>query len=302
MTGTTAIPRARGRRRNLAAYLFVLPYGIFLVGIGFLPTAYALTLSFFDTTGKTNIFNGLENWKLVLSDYRLVQSVIHVLSFVGIWLPMMAFCVILMAVLLHARPGWFSTTMRMVYYLPGAIVGTTAVLLWLFMFDPSISPFGILLHAVGLTDTYSVLSAPRLPLAFALMSFFSSAGGWVVVLYGALNSIPKEILEAAEIDGCTALQMVLKIKLPMIAKNVVFMLILSFSGGFQLFIEPNLISTSTSGAIATSDWAVNQISYIYAFTLLNFGAAAALSSCLLALSLAVALWLIYRTDFYRIDV
>lgn len=302
MTTSINSPRPRAKRRNLAGYLFVLPYAIFLIGIGFLPTVYALTLSFFNTRGKTNVFNGLENWSLVLSDYRLVRSVLNVLSFVGIWLPMMAVGVIVMAVLLHARPGWFSTTMRMVYYLPGAIVGTTAVLLWLFMFDPTISPFGILLRAIGLKDTYGVLSGPRLPLAFALMGFFSSAGGWVVVLYGALNSIPKEILEAAEIDGCTPLQMVLRIKLPMIAKNVVFMLILSFSGGFQLFIEPNLISTSTSGAIATSDWAVNQISYIYAFTLLNFGAAAALSTCLLALSLAMALWLIYRTDFYRIDV
>ena len=294
------IPRSR-RRTEWAPYAFVLPYLLLLLAFGVFPILYALGLSFFETGGQANHFAGLANYRKVLGDYRLGQSVLNVMSYIGLWLPAMALGVTGLALLLHARPGRLSSALRLVYYLPGAVSGTAAVLLWLFMLEPQISPFGPLLRVLGFTQGYDVLAARNLPVVFAVMAFFASAGGWIVVLYGALTSIPGEVLEAARIDGCTDMQLATRIKLPMVSKNAVFMLVLSFAAGFQLFVEPALVNKTTLGAVASGDWAINQIAYSYAFTRLDFGGSSALSTLLLLVGLIVALWLVFRTDFYRVD-
>jgi len=286
----------------LTPYIFVAPYLVFLLAFGVLPAAYALIISFFKTTSASgDVFVGLGNYIRVLNDYRMWPSVVNVATFLVLWLPAMLIGVTLLALLLHARPGRFSSAMRLIYYLPGAVSGAAAVLLWLFMLDPNVSPFAVFLKARGFTTLSDALSGPNLAVAIAIMAFTAGAGSWIVVLYGALTSIPSEVLEAATVDGCTPVQLALNIKLPMVSRNLVFMIILSFAGGFQLLIEPQLVNQITQGSVNSKTWSINQIAYSYAFDLSNFGAAAAISTCLLLVSLMVALWIIYKTDFYRVD-
>lgn len=290
------------QRKSLAPFLLCSPYLVFLGVFGIFPVFYAFYLSFMNTRGKVDTFAGLENYSRMVSDYRLGQSLINIGTFLGIWLPLMTLVVVTLALLLHARPGRVSGILRMVYYLPGAVSGTAGVLMWLFMFNPNISPFGSILRALGFQTSYSILRLPTLPIVFSVMLLFTGAGGWIVVLSGALTSIPTEIIEAARVDGCNSFHLVRYIKLPLILKNIVFMLILSFAGGFQLFVEPTLISRATLATVASSDWSINQIAYNYAFNRLDFGTASAISSVLLMISLLIALGMIFRTSFYRIDV
>ena len=88
------------------------------------------------------------------------------------------------------------------YYLPGALAGAASVLVWLFMLDPSVSPGSFLLRHVLGADLFVESIAPgHLPFIFAMIAFWTGAGGWIVVMYGALNTIPHELEEAARIDG-----------------------------------------------------------------------------------------------------
>lgn len=290
------------RSKNRASFLFVTPYLIFLAAFGIFPVVYAVFLSFMNTRGKVDFFVGFENYVRMANDYRLGQSLLNVGRFLSVWLPAMTLIVVTLALLLHARPGRVSGVLRMIYYLPGAVTGTSAVLMWLFMFEPRISPFKPILEALNIQTAYNILRVPNLPFVFSIMLIFAGAGGWIVVLYGALNSIPNEIIEAALVDGCDSWSLVRFIKLPLITKNIVFMLILSFAGGFQLFVEPALVHKATLGAVASGDWTLNQIAYGYAFTRLDFGTASAISTMLLLLSLVIALFMIFRTNFYQIDV
>jgi multiple sugar transport system permease protein len=293
-------PSRRPRRKvNVTAYLFALPYVALLLLVGVFPTVYALVLSFLEPRGGG--FAGFANYLVVLGDYRFGQTILNVLSFIAIWLPLMVGGVLLVSFLLDVRPGQFSNALRTIYYLPGAVSSTAAVLLWISILDPTVSPFSWLLAPLGKGDVFGVVNAIGLPTVFSMMAFLAGAGGWIVVMGGALSSISAEIIEAARIDGCNNLQLALKIKLPLILKNVVFMLILSFSSGFQLFAEPQIISAASSGTIATANWTPNQLAYTYAFGLGNFGVGAALSSLLTLVGVLIALWMIFKTDFYRTD-
>ncbi len=286
------------KRINVTPYFFALPYLILLLVVGIAPTIYALVLSFLSSK---KAFVGLTNYMTVLTDYRFFQTVLNVLSYIAIWLPMMVLGVLLIAFLLDVRPGGFSNGLRSIYYLPGAVSGTAVVLLWLSVLDPSVSPFAFALAPLNQGDVFGVVNKIGLPTVFALMAFTSGAGGWIVVMSGALSGISQEILEAARIDGCDNWQLAWRIKLPLIIKNVIFMLILSFSGGFQLFAEPQIISAASSGTIATTNWTPNQLAYTYAFGLGNFGAGAALSSLLMLAGIIIALIMIFKTDFYRTE-
>lgn len=119
-------------------------------------------------------------------------------------------------------------------------------------------------------------------------------------MYGALNSIPDEILEAARIDGASTLQIALRIQIPMITKWIAYMLILAFAVSTQLFVEPQLVSLASWGMIPDS-WSPNQLSYQYAFQAGDFNGAAALSIDLLVLGLACAALVVFRTGLFDRD-
>ena len=76
------------------------------------------------------------------------------------------------------------------------------------------------LHFSNLAQT---IYTPHLPAIFAVIAFWTGAGGWIVVMTGALNNISDEVIDSAKIDGANALQLALRIKLPLIKKWVVYM-------------------------------------------------------------------------------
>ena len=106
-------------------------------------------------------------------------------------------------------------------------------------------------------------------------------------MYGALNNIPHEVLEAARIDGAGAWQTARRIQIPMLRKWIVYMVILAFAGGTQLFVEPQLLSQASVG-VAGRDYSLNQLSYDFAFQNNNVNTAAAISVELLVVGLVVA--------------
>ena len=173
--------------------------------------------------------------------------------------------VVALALLLHGRASRASSTFRFLYYIPGALAGAASVLVWLFMLDPSVSPGSFLLHHVLGADLFVESIAPgNLPFIFAMIAFWTGAGGWIVVMYGALNTIPTELEEAARIDGAGPVTIALRLKLPLIRKWIAYMAILSFATGTQLFVEPQLVNQASLGLVPDT-WSSNQLAYQLAF-------------------------------------
>ena len=109
------------------------------------------------------------------------------------------------------------------------------------------------------------------------------------------------MLEAAELDGAGPVQTALRVKLPLIKKWVVYMLIVSFAGGTQLFAEPELFSQATHGILVSNAWSPNQLATSLAFLSDNFNYAAAISVDLLVIASICAGLLVFRTRLLRED-
>lgn len=307
-TAAKPVPRqaAARRRRALsffkAGHLFVLPYLFFMFVFGLGPALYAVVVSFSKFQfGRPLLFQaGLGNFTTAFTHYRFWPAFQNVLGYLALSLPVALLGVIGLALLLHARPSRLADGVRTIYFRPGAVTGPALVLVAIFMLDPNVSPFRPLLSAMGMEALINVIRPQRLVLLFTLVTFFAGAGGWIAIFYGALNSISVEVVEAAVIDGCGAWELASRIKLPLILPYVWYMLILSFAGNVQLFAEPQLIGAALPGVIGPS-WSPNLLSYDFAFTLGNFGAAAAVSLVLLAIGLIAAYLVITFTDFYQTD-
>jgi multiple sugar transport system permease protein len=173
-------------------------------------------------------------------------------------------------------------------------------MVWLFVLDPSVSPVSFLLRAMGFDVFGQVVAPGHLPVLFTLIAFWTGAGGWIVVMHGALNNIPHEVIEAARIDGASAWQTARRIQIPMLRKWIVYMMILAFAGGTQLFVEPQLLAQASVG-VAGRDYSLNQLSYDFAFQNNNVNTAAAVSVELLVVGLVVAALFVARSGFFDAD-
>jgi multiple sugar transport system permease protein len=289
------------RKRNLRASrgaLFVVPYLPFLIVFGILPMIYALYLA---VTTDTGGFAGISNFTRTIRDYRFLPAFEHILLYTSVWLGSLIVIVVGLALLLHGRANRVSTTFRFLFYIPGALAGAASVLVWLFMLDPSVSPGSFLVRNVLGANLFVESIAPaRLPFVFAMIAFWTGAGGWIVVMHGALNTIPHELEEAARMDGAGPITIALRLKLPMIRKWVAYMTILSFATGTQLFVEPQLVNQASLGLVPDT-WSSNQLAYQMAFRYGDFNGAAAVSIDLIIIGLVAAVLIVKRTGLFKGD-
>jgi multiple sugar transport system permease protein len=289
-------------RRTLSAYLFALPYLLFMLAFGLGPGLYAFLISFADfKKGVPQYFAaGFKNYIVAYKDFRFAFTMGNIAEFLVVSVPLGIALVVVIALLLHMRPGRLASALRTLYFIPGAVTGPALILLAIFMFSPMMSPFGFIQRALGF-ESFDLLIAPsRLPVIFTVIGFFSGAGMWIAIQYGALEGVSTEILEAAKIDGCNAWQQALYIKFPLIRPYVIYQFILIFAGNVQLFVEPQLMGTTWINANVPQQWSPNQLAYSFAFDLGNFGAAAALSLLMLVIGLGAAYFVIRWTGFFDI--
>ena len=94
------------------------------------------------------------------------------------------------------------------------------------------------------------------------VAFSSGTGSWVVIQYGSLRSIPREVLEAARVDCCNRWKLAIKIKIPMISRYIGYMGILLTASAIQIYTEPALLKKI---GLPSNWWSLNQVAYSYAF-------------------------------------
>jgi len=275
--------------------LMFLPYFVLLVMFAIVPIVMAASVSM--EKSMTNPDGLFGNYLFVLQDFRFLPAVINVSLFLLIYLPAMLIVVAGLSLLLDSIQSRYTVPLRLAYLVPAGITGSVAILVWYFMLEPTYSPFAAIFAEFGWTQGTDIFNASNLIYIFALMTFFTGAGNWIVIQYGSLQSIPDDVLEAARIDGANAFQIAFQIKLPLIRKYLIYMLILVMAAGLQIFVEPYLISSSVYPGIA-KDWSLNQLGYTLAFLGSNLGAATALSLMLLLVMVGLALIVIFRTDFF----
>ncbi|NDA80260.1 MAG: sugar ABC transporter permease [Actinobacteria bacterium] len=283
------------RDSSVVGWLMFLPFLLFFVLFSIVPIILALRESLLPS--YKNEAGGFQNFKIVLDDFRFVAAAKNTFLYVLLTVPVMTLVVLFLALLLDIYRSKWHQYVRLAYLIPGCYVGAAGVLVWYAALEPQVGPFRAVLNFLGYDKQADIFNPGHLVVIFALMSVVANAGGWIIVQYGGLQEISDEILEAAKLDGCNQFQLATKIKLPLVKKNVVYMVILVVAASVQLFAEPYIVNSAIFFGLA-KDWSLNQLSYTLAFAEGDFSSASAISVMLLIICLIAALFLIFRTKFF----
>lgn len=258
-----------------------------------IPLAYAIGLSFFAdrVTGggvlgiRTTVFVWFENYLDVLNDPQLISGLGHMALYGIIAVPLTLGLALLFALLLDSPGARLRRFGRTVIFVPYAVPGIVGALLWGFMYLPSTSPFSFVTRSLGL-GTIPFLDQQGIYGAIANISIWGGIGFNMLVIFTALQSIPRELIEAARLDGAGEIQIALRVKVPLVRPALILTGIFGLLGALQLYGEPTVLKPLTT--TITSTWAPLMTIYQNAFALDNLpAAAAAAASIVLSLGTAI---------------
>jgi multiple sugar transport system permease protein len=273
----------KGTAPRLAPYAFVAPAVVLFTLLMLIPVGYTVFLSFqkSEVSGlglgpgeRKQVFAGLANYVSGLTDPTFLSSLLRVLLYSAILVPVMLGLALLFALLLDAERVGLQRFARLSIFLPYAVPTVIASLLWGFLYLPTVSPFPAILSRLG-------LSMPNLFATHTVLFSVANIGVWggtgfnMIVIYTALRAMPTELYEAARIDGASQVQIALRIKIPMVSPALVLTGVFSIIATLQVFNEPQTLAPLTN--TISPDWMPLMKIYDLAFNDNNAYAAAALS-------------------------
>ena len=289
----------------MAPYAFVTPAVVLYVLVLLVPIGYTLYMSVEKTQvsglglgagARRQVFAGFSNYASALTDAPFLSSLLRVVIYSLILVPVMLGLALLFALLLDARRVRFQRFSRLSIFLPFAVPTVIASLLWGFLYLPTVSPFPSILSKVG-------LSMPNLFATHVALLSVANIGVWggtgfnMIVMYTALRAVPSELYEAARIDGASQWQIALRIKIPMIAPALVLTGVFSLIATLQVFNEPQTLAPLTN--TISPDWMPLMRVYDLAFNDNNSYEAAALS-VIIAVVMFVGSYFLLRASNKRV--
>ncbi|MEU9891195.1 sugar ABC transporter permease [Sphaerisporangium sp. NPDC051011] len=268
----------RGVRRNLTAYGFLCAALICFAFFSWYPMVREFLLSF----QKTNFVGppewvGLENFRTVIDDSAFAPAWINTAAFTGLAL-IVGYAVPFVAAIVLNELRHAKAYLRFVVYLPVMLPPAVAVLLFKWFYDPGPGLFNQILDFVHLPGLSWLDSTSTALISLVLVSTWMNLGTGTLIYLAALQSIPGELYEAAELDGAGLFKRVWHVTIPQTKLILLVMLLLQIVATMQVFIEPFLL---TGGGPENATVTVAYLMYQYAFSFGNFGGGGALGLMLM---------------------
>ncbi|BDZ46136.1 carbohydrate ABC transporter permease [Naasia aerilata] len=271
--------------------MFLSPAILLFVAFLLVPILYAIYLSVMAMRVdggafgvRRLVFVGFDNYVRSLTDPEFVASLGRLALFGLFSVPITLGLALLFALLLDLPGIRFGRFSRTTIFLPYAVPGVIASLLWGFIYLPTTSPVNFVLRQLGQPTVDFLNSA--IYSSLINIAVWASLGFNMIVLYTALRSIPSDIYEASRIDGANEWQIAWQIKLPLIAPSLLLTLLFSLIATLQSYSEPTTLR-SLSNSISFSFFPLMKV-YRDAFSKDDMSGAAATSVVLALATLLVS--------------
>lgn len=283
--------RSRPHRRREAAlfYLMISPWLIGFLGLTVIPMGLAVYYSLCDyDVIQAPFFLGLANFKELFHDPLFFTSLWNTVYYTGLSVPLCLFGGLLLAILLNQRVRGLNL-FRTIFYLPSVLPVIATVYLWRWIFNPSGGLLNYLLSRVGLNTSHLlwIYGQSTAKPALILMSLWGVGGGMIIYL-AALQGVPAQLYEAAQLDGAGPFTRFWRITVPMISPVIFFNLITNMIGSFQTFAPVYILTDGKGGPLNAT---LMYMMYLYnkAFVEFRMGYGAAMAWILFLIILALTL-------------
>lgn len=269
----------------MVGYLFLVPFGLVFLFFLVLPVLVAggLSVMQFDLTSKeTTHYVGAQNFTEVFHDTYFWQALLATSRYVIWMVPCVLFTSLGIALGLNAMSRG-RNMVRALIFLPGMFTIAVTAIIWRWFYDLQFGFFNYMLKQWFHQDPVPWLSDKAIAMpSIVLMALWWSAGGTSIILLTSLQQIPKSYFEAAALDGANVWQLFRKITLPLLKPVLLFVVLMSTIGAFQMFPQASLL---TNGGPELSTRGVVQYIYETAFQNYRLGYAASISWVLAAITM-----------------
>lgn len=274
-------------KNYLKGYLFLLPNFIGFFIFMAIPIIMGLIISFTDYNGFSQFnFIGLKNYIDMFRDEYFLVSLGNNLLYTAVTVPGIVVFALLLAVAVNTGircSGLFKT----MFFLPNISSMVAVGIVWAMLFNPTMGPINNFLRSLGIENPPQWVSASDSALwSIMLVDIWKKAGYYMVILLAGLQSIPKQLYEAASIDGAGAVKKFFKITLPMLSPTMFMVMVLCIIQSFQVF---DLVNIMTQGGPGRSTNVLVFRIYQEGFQKLQFGYASAMAYFLFLIVLIVTL-------------
>jgi multiple sugar transport system permease protein len=249
-------------------WTFVIPFLAFFVVFTIVPVLFALWQSVHDAPRSglgfeqpKEIFVGLDNFVRAIQDQHFIESAGRVALYGVVQVPVMLGLALVMALIFDAGVVKLRSLFQVVAFLPYAIPGVIASIVWAFLYLPGISPVVEFLH--GLAIPVDFLAPGTVLWSIANVATWQWTGYNMIIVFASLQALPQDIFEAARIDGAGKLQIAWRIKVPLVTPALIITGLFSVVGTLQLFSEPMVLRSLTGNV--TYDYTPNMMVYNLAF-------------------------------------
>jgi multiple sugar transport system permease protein len=291
--------RVRGAGRSGAAkgFAFNVPYVLGFLAVYVAPVGYAIWQSLHQEKRSglgfgppSTVFSGFANFRTVLGDSSFWSSMVRVMLIAVVEIPVVLGLALLMALLLDSVGGRISKYFRVGFLVPYMVPAVVATLVWLYLYSPVASPVVSAVKHFG--GTLDFFSSANTYLSIGNVLVWEQIGFNMILIAAALQAVPRELFEAARLDGAGELRIAWSIKVPAVRPVLVLTGMFSIIGMLQLFAEPLILRMLAPQSI-TADFTPMQSIYSTAFSAANYDYAAAMS-VVLAVVTGILAFVFYR--------
>lgn len=283
----------RKKGEQLSGYLFIAPMLIGLTVLTIIPTVISFILSFTDWSFIAGIdkikFTGFRNYLLLLHDRVFLISLKNNL-FLLLVVPIQLVISLVLAVVID-KMVYLKNVFKVIFFLPYISSIVAVAIVFQLLFHPSYGPINQFLRAIGVTNPPTWLADIHYALPSVMIIMVWVGIGFSLIVYmAALQSIPKDLYESADIDGAGAWTRFAKITFPLVSPTTFFLLVTGFISTFKSF---DIIKVLTEGRPAYHTSVITYYLYTTAFENLKTGYASSIAWVLFAFVLVITLFQLY---------
>lgn len=262
-------------REALWGFGFISPWLVGTLCLTLIPMVLSLYYSF----TKYDVFSspewvGLQNYARITSRPIFWQSLTTTLTYTAMLVPVSVGLSLVCALLLNAKIKG-RAFFRGVFFFPSLVPSVAAAYLWLWMMSPEFGLMNSALEVIGIHGPNWLGSTRTALISVVIIALWGAIGGTMMITFlAALQSVPQELYEAAEIDGASRLVQFFKITLPLISPTMFFNMIIATIGSFTVF---DIVYVTTGGGPQYSTYTYFMHIYTTGFHSFDFGAASAMT-------------------------
>lgn len=228
-------------RENISGYIFIAPQIILFLVFLVYPIFEGIWLSLFKINYQSETFIGLANYGKLFEDPIFVKSIINTLIFVVFIVALTVLFAMFVASAIFDKNAKYVSIIRGAYYIPVMVSMVVMSMIWSFLLNPSNGLIPFLARKMEMSvnflgDTHWVLPV------IIFVTFATNVGQAIILYIASMIGVPKELFEAAEVDGASRIKVIFKIILPMVKPTTIYIIIMNIIAVLKIFVVIQLLT------------------------------------------------------------